>query len=149
MSSVAPVFPQTGGGFVILDALGDDRGTQTVGESHHRIHDGSRTLVAEQHRREKVVGQFQLIEGQVAQIAAPLGIGGVLRRDGLRGRRGLFDQRSVSLGVRYDPRPGLALKAQVERVIAGQSPVVDDLRDPSNERRRLTLFSVALDFAFF
>ena len=64
-------------------------------------------------------------------------------------RRGLFDQRSVSLGVRYDPRPGLALKAQVERVIAGQSPVVDDLRDTSNERRRLTLFSVALDFAFF
>ena len=68
LSSVAPVFPQTGGGFVILDALGDDRGTQTVGESHHRIHDGSRTLVAEQHRREKVVGQFQLIEGQVAQM---------------------------------------------------------------------------------
>ncbi len=61
---------------------------------------------------------------------------------------GTVNQRAWSAGLRFDVRPGLALKFQVDRVHASESPVVTDIDDPSNRRRRLTLFSFALDFAY-
>ncbi len=59
-----------------------------------------------------------------------------------------ISQRSLTLGVRYDVRPGLALKFQIDRVHAGRSPVLTHRDDPDNDQRRLTLFSLALDFAY-
>lgn len=59
-----------------------------------------------------------------------------------------FDQRSVGLGVRYDFATNYALKFQVERVRAGDSPLVRDLGPRPRDVKRLTLFSLALDFVF-
>ncbi|MCB1956763.1 MAG: hypothetical protein KDG55_13865 [Rhodocyclaceae bacterium] len=59
-----------------------------------------------------------------------------------------LSQRATTIGVRYELRQGMALKFQIDRVHASASPVVTDLADPANDDRRLTLLSMALDFAF-
>ncbi|MCB1887362.1 MAG: hypothetical protein KDH20_07135 [Rhodocyclaceae bacterium] len=59
-----------------------------------------------------------------------------------------FNQRTLSAGVRFDLRPGIALKAQVDRIVAGRSVILLDERNFDSTARRTTLFSLALDFAF-
>ena len=60
------------------------------------------------------------------------------------------DQQSVGAGLRWDARPGLALKGQVESVsreVTGQSlrRASDGMRDGGDD---VVLYSVALDFIF-
>ena len=60
------------------------------------------------------------------------------------------DQRTGGLGLRWDVRPGIALKGQLEYVtrdVVGQSlrRAADGMRDSGDD---VTLFSAALDFVF-
>lgn len=59
-----------------------------------------------------------------------------------------FNQRSLGAGVRYDFAQNYALKFQVEHVRADASPIVQDVRVPPRDSKRLNLFSLALDFVF-
>jgi hypothetical protein len=57
-------------------------------------------------------------------------------------------QRAFSLGVRYDFAPHLDLKAQIDRVWLHQSDLIFDYNVPPPGHTSLTVFGVALDFAF-
>jgi hypothetical protein len=58
------------------------------------------------------------------------------------------NQRSLALGVRWDFATNRALKLQVDRVHADQSPLVRDDQTPARDQRQLTLISATLDFVF-
>lgn len=58
------------------------------------------------------------------------------------------NQRSVAIGVRWDFATNRALKFQVDRVHAAESPLVRDLQTPARDQRQLTLISATLDFVF-
>ena len=57
-------------------------------------------------------------------------------------------QRDLALGMRYDFAPHLDFKAQVDRVWLQQSDLIFDYAVPAPGHTSLTVFGVALDFAF-
>jgi hypothetical protein len=57
-------------------------------------------------------------------------------------------QRDFSLGLRYDFAPHMDLKAQIDRVWLHQSALIFDYNVPPPGHTSLTVFAVALDFAF-
>ena len=57
-------------------------------------------------------------------------------------------QRDFSLGVRYDFAPHVDVKAQIDRVWLHQSALIFDYGVPPPGHTSLTVFGVALDFAF-
>lgn len=57
-------------------------------------------------------------------------------------------QRDFSVGVRYDFAPHVDLKAQIDRVWLHQSGLIFDYNVPPPGHTSLTVFGVALDFAF-
>jgi hypothetical protein len=61
---------------------------------------------------------------------------------------GYNDQRSLSLGLRYDFRPRLALKFQVDQVWMYGSTLVFEGDRPQSGRDRMTVFGLSLDFIF-
>lgn len=58
------------------------------------------------------------------------------------------NQSSLALGVRYDIRPKLALKVQVDRVWMDGTTLVYEGQRPQRGEDALTLFGLALDFVF-
>ena len=58
------------------------------------------------------------------------------------------NQRSVAIGVRWDFATNRALKFQVDRVHADESPLIRDFQTPARDQRQLTLISATLDFVF-
>ncbi len=61
---------------------------------------------------------------------------------------GYNDQRSFSLGLRYDVRPQVALKVQVDRVWMNGTTLVIEDRMPQRGADRMTVFGLAVDFIF-
>jgi hypothetical protein len=61
---------------------------------------------------------------------------------------GYNDQRSLSLGLRYDFRPKLALKFQVDQVWMYGSTLVFEGDRPQSGSDRMTVFGLSLDFIF-
>jgi hypothetical protein len=61
---------------------------------------------------------------------------------------GYNDQRSLSLGLRYDFRPRLALKFQVDQVWMYGSTLVFEGDRPQSGSDRMTVFGLSLDFIF-
>lgn len=59
-----------------------------------------------------------------------------------------YNQDSAVVGVRYDFRPKMALKLQVDRVWIDDSVLIFDRRDPPGGDADMTVFGVALDFVF-
>jgi hypothetical protein len=57
-------------------------------------------------------------------------------------------QRSLAVGVRYDLATHFDLKAQVDRVWLHQSNLIFDRNVPPPDHTAMTVFGVALDFAF-
>ena len=57
-------------------------------------------------------------------------------------------QRDFSLGVRYDFAPHVDLKAQIDRVWLHQSELIFDYNVPPPGHTSLTVYGVAVDFAF-
>lgn len=57
-------------------------------------------------------------------------------------------QRDFSLGVRYDFAPHVDVKAQIDRVWLHQSGLIFDYAVPPPGQTSLTVFGLALDFAF-
>ena len=58
------------------------------------------------------------------------------------------DQRSLSLGLRYDFAPHFDLKFQVDRVAIDNSQLIFDRRADPRPNIEMTVFGLALDFAF-
>lgn len=59
-----------------------------------------------------------------------------------------LNQSTTGIGLRYDLAEHFALKAQVDRIKATQSLLVLAPTLPAAAEKRLTLFSITLDFAF-
>lgn len=57
-------------------------------------------------------------------------------------------QRDFSLGVRYDFAPHMDLKAQIDRVWLHQSELIFDYNMPPPGHASLTVYGLAVDFAF-
>lgn len=57
-------------------------------------------------------------------------------------------QRSFSLGVRYDFAPHVDFKAQVDRISLHQSELIFDYNVPPSGHTSLTVYGLAVDFAF-
>ena len=57
-------------------------------------------------------------------------------------------QRDLSLGVRYDFAPHVDLKAQIDRVWLHQSQLIFDYNVPPPGHTSLTVYGLAIDFAF-
>lgn len=57
-------------------------------------------------------------------------------------------QRDFSLGLRYDFAPHVDLKAQIDRVWLHQSELIFDYNAPPPGHTSLTVYGVAVDFAF-
>ncbi|HET9106497.1 MAG TPA: hypothetical protein VFN79_04845 [Steroidobacteraceae bacterium] len=57
-------------------------------------------------------------------------------------------QRDLSLGVRYDFAPHMDIKAQIDRIWLHQSALIFDYNVPPPGHTALTVFGLALDFAF-
>jgi len=58
------------------------------------------------------------------------------------------NQSALTLGVRYDVRPKLALKLQVDHVWMNGTTLVFEGEQPQSGRDEMTVFGVALDFIF-
>jgi len=58
------------------------------------------------------------------------------------------NQRDLALGVRYDFAPHVDLKAQVDRTWLHQSDLIFDYNVPPPGHTALTIFGLAVDFAF-
>jgi len=58
------------------------------------------------------------------------------------------EQRSYSLGLRYDLAPKMDLKFQVDRVFLGYPNTVIDNHMPPRDKADMTVFGVAFDFTF-
>ncbi len=59
-----------------------------------------------------------------------------------------YNQHSLTMGLRYNWRPGVALKAQVDRTWLRDSALVFENDRPQTGNDELTLFGLALDFIF-